>query len=99
MPFVSPKMSLRVWNLLTDLYNHSQLADNWMRVDQHDHTPGRGVQIPTEGIADGAVTEAKIAPGSLALSDGAVTLSKLDPNTVGSRGKAIVATPETRTNT
>lgn len=37
--------------------------------DAHDHTAGKGVQVPTGGIADGAVTAAKLAstvvtPGS-----------------------------------
>lgn len=54
-------MGLRIWNLLTDLYDHSQLADNWAKVDYHDHSPGKGVQIPTDGLADGAVTGPKLA--------------------------------------
>src|SRR3954468_10702791 len=61
MAFTSTKMSLRIWNLLTDLYDHAQLADNWAKVDYHDHSPGKGVQIPTDGIADGAVTGSKVA--------------------------------------
>src|SRR3954468_9138473 len=65
MAFTTPEMSLRVWNLLTDPFDHDQLADNWAKVDQHDHTPGRGVQIPTEGLFDGSVTYAKISRASL----------------------------------
>lgn len=61
MAFTSTKMSLRVWNLLTDLYDHAQLADNWFKVDYHDHSPGKGVQIPTEGIADAAITSVKLS--------------------------------------
>jgi hypothetical protein len=61
MAFTSAKMSLRIWNLLTDLYDHAQLADNWAKVDYHDHSPGKGVQVPTDGIADAAVTPAKLA--------------------------------------
>lgn len=61
MAFTSPKMGLSVWNLLTDPYDHAQLADNFSKIDLHDHTPGRGIQIPTEGLADGAVTAAKLA--------------------------------------
>jgi hypothetical protein len=33
--------------------------------DGHDHTSGKGVQIPTGGIADLAVTGAKIAAGTI----------------------------------
>ncbi len=61
MALTTPKMSLSVWNQLTDPYDHAQLADNFSKIDFHDHTPGRGVLIPTEGIADGAVTVAKLA--------------------------------------
>lgn len=61
MAFTSAKMGLKIWNLLTDLYDHVQLADNWAKVDYHDHSPGKGVQIPTEGIADAAVTAAKLS--------------------------------------
>jgi hypothetical protein len=53
-------MGLKLWNLLTDLYDHAQLADNWAKVDYHDHSSGKGVQIPTDGLADGAVTPAKM---------------------------------------
>lgn len=60
MAFTSPKMGLSIWNLLTDPYDHAQLADNFSKIDLHDHTPGRGIQIPTEGLADGAVTAAKL---------------------------------------
>lgn len=52
----SAKMGLRIWNLLLDPYDHEQLADNWAKVDAHDHSPGRGVLIPTEGIAFEAIS-------------------------------------------
>jgi hypothetical protein len=61
MAFTTAKMGLTVWNLLTDLYDHTQLANNWAKVDYHDHSPGKGVQIPTDGLADGAVTGSKLA--------------------------------------
>lgn len=76
MAIVSPNLSLAIWNLPGDRYNHDQLADNWAKVDFHDHSPGRGIQIPTEGIKDGAITAAKIAPGANAIQDGSVTTSK-----------------------
>lgn len=61
MALTSPHMGLRIWNLITDLFDHDQLADNLAKLDIHDHTLGRGVQIPTDGLADGAVTSAKLA--------------------------------------
>lgn len=57
----SAKMGLRIWNLLLDPYDHEQLADNWAKVDEHDHSAGRGVLIPTEGIALEAVSFPLIA--------------------------------------
>lgn len=60
MALLSTKMSLRLWTDLNDLYSHDQLADNFSKLDFHDHSPGRGNQIPTEGIFDGAVTGAKL---------------------------------------
>jgi hypothetical protein len=48
-------MGLYTWNKPLDPYDYVQLTDNWNRVDYHDHTPGRGVQIPSAGIAPGAV--------------------------------------------
>lgn len=89
MAFTSPKMALRIWNLLGDLYDHEQLADNLMRLDQHDHTDGRGVQIPTEGIADGAITNAKLSSVLTATPlDASVTAAKLAPALASSIGRA-----------
>lgn len=61
MALTTPKMGLSVWNQQSDQYDHSQLADNFSKIDFHDHTPGRGMTIPTEGIADGAITADKLA--------------------------------------
>ena len=71
-------MELRIWNLLLDPYDHEQLADNWAKVDAHDHSPGRGVLIPTEGIAFEAINfpllAASIFPTATAFG-GEVTIS------------------------
>lgn len=76
MAFTTPKLALRVWNLLSDPYDHDQLANNWAKVDLHDHTFGRGVQVPTDGLADGSVTSAKLAPGAAALQANSITADK-----------------------
>lgn len=55
-----PNLGLKVWNLTTDPYNSGQLAENWAKVDEHDHSTGKGKQIPTGGIADGAITIDKL---------------------------------------
>jgi len=79
MATTSPSMGLKIWNLLADPYDHTQLADNWAKVDQHDHSEGKGVQIPTGGIADGAISFAKLGYGvapirGLVTSTGTITL-------------------------
>lgn len=82
MAFVSPRMSLKVWNAASDPYDHEQLADNHLKLDQHDHSEGRGVPIGGAGIQEGAITSTHIYPGSLgvdSLADNSITLGKLDP--------------------
>lgn len=70
MAQVSTNMALNVWNLSTDTFNHTELASNLNKIDAHDHTTGKGVQIPAGGIAANAVITAKI-------QDGAVTGAKI----------------------
>lgn len=86
---ISPSLGLRIWSSVTDPYDSAQLAENWARVDEHDHTPGKGNPITTPAIADGAITAAKIAPGTIPpppsvaninssqILDGAITGSKI----------------------
>lgn len=71
----STNMSLALWDSLTDQYDSSQLVGNWVAVDAHDHTSGKGVQIPTGGIVNGAVTNDKIAAS-------AVTSAKIANDTI-----------------
>jgi hypothetical protein len=63
-------MSLKVWNTLADTFSHTDLQANWNAVDAHDHTTGKGLQIPAGGLAANAVTTA-------ALANGAVTATKI----------------------
>lgn len=80
MAFVSPRMSLKVWNDPQDAYDHEQLGDNFLKLDQHDHSQGRGTQIGSGGIAEGAITSTHIFPGALGtvtLDDESVTQAKL----------------------
>lgn len=51
----TPQMGLYTWNKPLDPYDYVQLTLNWNKVDYHDHTPGRGTQIPAGGIAPGAI--------------------------------------------
>ena len=89
MAFVSPRMNLKVWNAPQDPYDHEQLADNWLKVDRHDHSEGRGAQIGGAGIQSGAIATTHLAPASIVggsiapstittanLADGQVTFAK-----------------------
>lgn len=70
---------LKVWDNLMDRFSHLDLASNWDTIDGHNHSPGKGLPIPTSGIVDSAVTTAKLADLSTTtgkLADGAVTVPK-----------------------
>lgn len=81
MALTTPKMGLRAWDQPSDAFDHDQLADNMAKLDFHDHSPGRGQQIPTEGIRDGAITSAKLS-GTISVADGSITTAKLADNAV-----------------
>lgn len=82
MAFLSKWLGLHIWNSLSDPFDSAQLARNFSKLDQHDHAPGRGVQIPTEGVKDGAITNAKLASAITLLPDLGVTSGKLSDNSV-----------------
>lgn len=86
---ITSNMGLTTWDIGTDQFDHSKLANNFVALDGHTHEPTKGVQIPSGGIADGSITSAKIF-------DGAVTTSKvLDINVVQAKlAKPSVGTPE-----
>lgn len=75
MSITTTNMSLTAWDLTSDYFNHSELVANWEAVDAHDHTTGKGVQIPAGGLANDAVTGNTIA-------DNAVTAAKIAANSV-----------------
>ena len=91
MAQVTPNMSLYVWNLITDLYDHEQLADNFIRIDRHDHST-IGAQINgSTGIMRGTIGSMQLAPNSVnsnaiapeavtsdAIGKGQVTSSKIE---------------------
>lgn len=79
MAFTTPNLSLESWNLTSDLFDHTQLHNNNLKVDEHDHSTGKGVQIPSAGLVDGAVTSGKLASGAALanLASSSVTDAKL----------------------
>ncbi len=61
-------------------YLKTDLAGSLDDIDAHDHSSGKGVQIPTAGIADDAVTAAKLGANAVEtgkIKDGAVTPIKI----------------------
>lgn len=65
----------------SDKDTFSKIFDTTAQVlDLHDHTPGKGNQIPTGGIQDEAITGEKIAPGAVTgskIQDDSIPTSKL----------------------
>jgi hypothetical protein len=63
--FTSPNLGLTVWDQPNDDFNHTQLVQNWLDVDNHDHSPGKGVPVGTAGIAPQAITQSLLALGAV----------------------------------
>lgn len=61
MPVTTTYMSLVTWPAVSDFFDHTVLASNFTAIDAHDHTSGKGIQIPTGGILDAAVTPPKVS--------------------------------------
>lgn len=76
MAAITPNMGLTQWTGVNDNFNHSALSANFAAIDAHNHTgsPSSGVQIPTGGLVNLAVTAAKLA------ADSVITTKILDAN-------------------
>lgn len=70
MPTSTSNMNLSI-PLAGESTYPTSVSDSLTGVDAHDHTSGKGVQIPTGGIVDAAITTAKLA-------DTAITGAKLN---------------------
>lgn len=70
MPTSTSNMNLSI-PLAGESTYPTSVSDSLTGVDGHDHTSGKGVQIPTGGIVDAAITTAKLA-------DTAITGAKLN---------------------
>lgn len=81
MALTTPNMGLISWDLLSDPYDHNQLAANFNTLDAHDHTPGKGPRITTPAIQTEAVTNPKLANLSVStikVQDDAITAQQMD---------------------
>lgn len=99
MAATTPNMGLKVWNLLTDSFDHTQLAENFAKVDQHKHIEGQGAQIPTGGIVDGAISTSKIGSEQVTpekLSSGAT--ENIGINTPSRTYRKVITSEETYKN-
>ena len=80
MAITTPSMGLKRWDQPNDVFSYVELSDNFALLDTHDHSSGKGVQIPTTGIVNQAITSTKIANlavGTTQLADASVTINKL----------------------
>jgi hypothetical protein len=78
----TPSMGLKRWDQPNDVFSYTELSDNFNLLDAHDHSTGKGVQIPTGGIANLAVDGTKIANNAIdasKIATDAVTAIKI-PN-------------------
>jgi hypothetical protein len=90
--YTSPNIGLTVWDLPTDDFDHTQLEQNWIAVDNHDHSSGKGVQIGTLGIQPLAITNALLALGSVAnanLQANSVATGNIQAGAVGNAQLAV----------
>lgn len=78
-------IGLTAWTSGSDFFNHTQLANNFQAIDNHDHSAGKGLQVPTSGLQNLAVTGPKIAASAIDSSkilDGSIGLTDLASNSV-----------------
>lgn len=84
--FPTQYMGLIAWDVGSDPYDHAQLSNNFKAIDQHTHEVGKGIQVPSGGIADSAVITAKIADlnvTTVKYAAASVTQGKLAKPSVG----------------
>jgi len=102
MASISTNLILTLWDNLTDPYDSSELVDNFVKIDLHDHGAAGGVKISNAGlnstsgseavntnvIRNQAVTSDKIANG--AVNDLKITSGGLSPSKI--TGTAVITT-------
>lgn len=68
----TPNMALYEWVNSTDYFSHTQLVSNWGSIDNHDHSPGKGLPVHGDSVANGG----SMVAGSITLA--ALTSAVLD---------------------
>ena len=74
MAQITPNLSLTVWNELSDPYDSSQLVDNFVKIDSHDHSTNGGTKVPNGGLVNSKVT---IGSTDISLGNTATTIAGL----------------------
>jgi len=86
MASTTTNLLLKVWNNLSDKFNHTELAQNWAKVDAHDHTgAGKGLLIPAGALEPGAVLNTNLAADAVdtnVIVNQAITQDKIAPQNV-----------------
>lgn len=88
MSITTPNMSLVKWTEGSDPYDHVQLAGNFQKIDEHDHTTGKGVRLVGGSLVNEAIGTAQIANASVtnAKLAGGITSDKLAAGITGAPG-------------
>lgn len=97
MPFTTTNMGLSTWPGGTDFFDHTQLADNFVDIDAHDHSAGKGVLVA--GIAASAVAAVNLATNAVTtvkVTDLAVTTAKINDLAVTTGKLADLAVSEAK---
>lgn len=80
MAYNTVNMGLRAWDEGDDFYAHTELATNFVVLDEHDHTLNRGKRLVTNSYTDRSVTRIKLALGAVGadeIEDGVIGPEKL----------------------
>jgi hypothetical protein len=76
--YVTPQMGLTTWDIDTDGFDHTALLNDFIIIDGHNHTPGKGAPLTIDSIP--ILDSTKLGPcsvTSIQLCDGSVINAKL----------------------
>lgn len=88
MAITTANMGLVKWTELSDPYDHTQLSGNFQKIDEHDHTVGKGKRLSGAALESEAINTAQLKDKSVtnAKLAGGISADKLAPGTIDSLG-------------